>query len=113
MLLGCFAAIALALAAVGTYGVIFYGVRERTREIGIRVALGGTRLDMAVGVALGIAAALLASRLIAELLYQVRPVDMTTYSYAVLVLMLTSILATCVPAWRAMRADPLQALHHD
>ena len=125
MLLGCFAAIALALAAVGIYGVISYGVRERTREIGIRVALGGTRLDIvrlvmaaslrpvAVGVALGIAAALLASRLIAELLYQVRPVDTATYSYAILVLMLTSFLATCVPAWRAMRADPLQALHHE
>ena len=125
MLLGCFAAIALALAAVGIYGVISYGVRERRREIGIRVALGGTRLDIvrlvmaaslrpvAMGVALGIAATLLASRLIAELLYQVRPVDMTTYSYAVFVLMLTSILATCVPAWRAMQADPLQSLHHD
>jgi ABC-type antimicrobial peptide transport system permease subunit len=125
ILLGAFAAIALALAAVGIYGVISYGVRERTREIGIRVALGGTQSDIlrlvmiaslkpvAVGVALGLCAAVAASRLVAALLYGIAATDITTYLCVTLALILTGILATCVPAWRAIQADPLIALRHE
>jgi putative ABC transport system permease protein len=125
MLLGIFAAIALALAAVGIYGVISYGVRERTREIGIRVALGGTQADILrmvmaaslkpvlAGVALGTCLAIAASRLVAALLYQVTATDPSTYLLVVFVLILTGILATCVPAWRAIKADPLIALRHE
>jgi putative ABC transport system permease protein len=125
VLLGIFAAIALALAAVGIYGVISYGVRERTREIGIRVALGGTRTDIlrlvmttslrpvSIGVALGLCVAIAASRLINALLYQVTATDTATYVWVVVVLAVTGILATCVPAWRAIKADPLIALRHE
>ncbi len=88
MLLAVFAAIALALAAVGIYGVISYGVRDRTREIGIRVALGGTQLDIlrlvmlqslkpvAAGLVLGLGVAMAASRLVTALLYRVTATDM-------------------------------------
>ena len=125
MLLTVFAAIALALAAVGIYAVISYGVRERTREIGIRVALGGTRADILrlvmlqslkpviAGSALGICLALAASRLIAALLYRVTATDAPTYIGVTLVLILTGAGATCVPAWRAIQADPLAALRHE
>jgi len=125
MLLGTFAAIALALAAVGIYGVISYGVRERTREIGIRVALGGTRLDIwrlvmvqslkpvGAGIALGICVAVAASRLVTALLYKVTATDITTYLCVTLALIFTGIVATCVPAWRAVKADPLIALRHE
>jgi predicted permease len=125
VLLGIFAAIALALAAVGIYGVISYGVRDRTREIGIRVALGGTRTDIlrlvmttslrpvSIGVALGLCVAIAASRLINALLYQVTATDTATYVWVVVVLAVTGILATCVPAWRAIKADPLIALRHE
>jgi putative ABC transport system permease protein len=125
MLLATFAAIALALAAVGIYGVISYGVRERTREIGIRVALGGTQLDIlrlvmkqslrpvVAGVALGLCVALTASRLVTALLYQVTATDIATYMCVTLALMFTGILATCVPAWRAIKSDPLVALRHE
>jgi predicted permease len=125
LLLGIFAAIALTLAAVGIYSVISYGVRERTREIGIRMALGGGQLDILrmvtiqsltpvmAGLALGIGAALAAARLVAALLYRVTATDITTYLYVILILILTGILATCVPAWRAVKADPLTALRHE
>ena len=125
MLLGIFAAIALALAAVGIYGVISYGVRERTREIGIRVALGGTQLDIlrlvmieslkpvTAGIALGICLAMAASRLVSALLYQVTATDVPTYLCVILALICTGILATGVPAWRAIKADPLIALRHE
>jgi predicted permease len=125
MLLAVFAAIALALAAVGIYGVISYGVRERTREIGIRVALGGTQLDILrlvtiaslkpvmAGLALGTCVAIAASRLVTALLYQVTATDVPTYLCVILALIFTGIVATCVPAWRAIKADPLIALRHE
>ncbi len=125
MLLAVFAAIALALAAVGIYGVISYGVRERTREIGIRVALGGTQLDILrlvtiaslkpvmAGLALGTCVAIAASRLVTALLYQVTATDVPTYLCVILALVFTGIVATCVPAWRAIKADPLIALRHE
>jgi len=125
VLLAAFAAIALGLAAVGIYGVISYGVRDRTREIGIRVALGGTRADVlrlvmiaslkpvTVGIALGICAAIAASRFVTALLYQVTATDFSTYLWVVVTLICTAVLATGVPAWRATQADPVTALHHE
>lgn len=125
MLLGAFAAIALALAAVGIYGVIAYSVRQRTREIGIRIALGGTPPDImrlvmieslkpvAAGILFGFCMALAGSRLLTVLLYQVTPTDPPTYLYVILALTLTGVLATGVPAWRATHADPLTALRHE
>jgi putative ABC transport system permease protein len=125
MLLAVFAAIALALAAIGIYGVISYGVRERTREIGIRVALGGTQSDILrmvmiaslkpvlAGVALGACLAIAASRLVTALLYQVTGTDLPTYLCVILALVMTGILASCLPAWRAVKADPLIALRHE
>jgi predicted permease len=125
LLLAAFAAIALGMAAVGIYGVISYGVRERTREIGIRVALGGTRSDVlrlvmiaslkpvTVGIALGICAAIAASRFVTALLYQVAATDFSTYVWVVATLICTAVLATGVPAWRAIQADPVTALHHE
>jgi len=124
IMLGAFAIIALGLAAVGIYGVISYGVRERTREIGIRMALGGTRLNVLrlvmiaslkpviAGIALGISVAMAASRLVTALLYQVAATDIWTYLWVVLTMICTGVLATCIPAWRAIQADPLTALHH-
>jgi putative ABC transport system permease protein len=109
MLLGAFAIIALGLATVGIYGVISYGVRARTREIGIRVALGGTQLDILrlvmiaslrpviLGIGLGICVAIGASRLVTALLYQVTATDISTYLWVVVALICTGVLATCVP----------------
>jgi putative ABC transport system permease protein len=89
------------------------------------VALGGTQLDIlrlvmkqslkpvVAGVALGLCVALAASRLVTVLLYQVTATDLTTYMCVTLALMCTAILATCVPAWRAIKSDPLTALRHE
>jgi predicted permease len=125
LLLAVFAAIALVLAAVGIYGVISYAVRQRTAEIGVRMALGATRRDVlalvmreslmpvAAGIALGTTAALLATRLVATLLYHVTATDPLTFAAVVACLGGTGILATAIPAWRAMNADPLTALRRD
>jgi putative ABC transport system permease protein len=125
LLLGIFAAIALVLAAVGIYGVISYGVRERTREIGIRMALGATRVQVlrmvmseslkpvAIGLALGIGAAIAASRLVTTLLYGVSGTDAATYVGVTFGLIVTGGLAACVPAWRAIKSDPLMALRYE
>jgi predicted permease len=125
LLLGLFAAIALVLAAVGIYGVISYGVRERTREIGIRIALGATRLQVlrlimtegmkpvTAGILLGVSGALAASRLVTALLYKVTATDPLTFLSVIFGLIFVGILATCLPAWRATGADPLTALRHE
>ncbi|MGH9314291.1 MAG: ADOP family duplicated permease, partial [Vicinamibacterales bacterium] len=122
LLLGLFAVIALTLAAVGVHGVLSYGVAQRTREIGIRMALGARPASVlrlivgqgvllaAVGVALGLAGAIALTRLLATLLLGVTPTDAATLTVVILVLAGTAVLASYLPARRAMRVDPSVAL---
>jgi putative ABC transport system permease protein len=122
MLLGAFAALALVLAAVGLYGVISYSVAQRTRDIGIRMAMGAARwqvLSMVMknglglvllGLATGLGMALTLNRTIEGLLVGVSPTDAPTLLVAAGVLLLVAMLACYVPAWRASRMDPLVAL---
>ena len=122
MLAGGFGLLALVLAAIGIYGVLSYSVSRRTREIGIRVALGATRGEVArlvvrealvmtgVGVALGLAAALGLSRFMASVLYEVKPGDPLTYVAVAGILLAVAVLATLIPARRATGVDPLVAL---
>ncbi|HLU38256.1 MAG TPA: ABC transporter permease [Planctomycetota bacterium] len=121
-LLGSFGVLGLLLAAVGLYGVVAYGVGQRTREIGIRMALGArtddvTRLVVrqgaalgATGLAIGVALAAGAARLITGLLYGVRPLDPVTFAAVALVLGGTVLAASWLPARRAARVDPMAAL---
>jgi len=121
-LLVLFAALALGLAAIGIYGVLAFGVSRRTREIGIRLALGahprgvlrlvvrqGMQL-VAAGILLGIAGALALTRLMASLLYSVSPTDPATFVVVSILLGLVALIACYVPARRAMRVDPMVAL---
>jgi predicted permease len=124
-LLGGFAMLALLLAAIGIYGVMAYLVSQRTREIGIRVALGArpssvVRLIVmyalglaAAGVAIGLVAAVLLSRVMAGLLYQISPTDPWTFGGITLVLFATALVAAMTPARRAARVDPMIALRAD
>jgi putative ABC transport system permease protein len=122
VLVGVFALVALALAAVGVYGVMAYSVRERTQEIGIRMALGATAVSVLrlvlgqavrlvlIGVAVGLVAAGLLTRLIERLLYQVEPLDPWTFAVTALVLLVVATVASYVPARRGMRMAPVDAL---
>lgn len=125
MLLTVFAGLALALASVGLYAVLSYLVTRRTHEIGIRIAIGASRenvlllifrygLTLSVsGVALGLGASLLLKPLIASQLFGVQPLDALTMSIASLLLVMTAMLASYVPANRAIRVDPMVALRHE
>ena len=125
LLMAIFAGLALALAMVGIYGVISYSVTQATQEIGIRMALGARRGDvlrmvlryagglMAAGLVLGTAAALGTGRLLTTQLFGVRPTDPATYAAVAGVLLATGLLACTIPAWRAMRVDPLVALRNE
>jgi putative ABC transport system permease protein len=125
VLLGIFAMVALTLAAVGIYGVIAYAVSQRTREIGIRIALGARKLDIfrmvvghgmilsLIGVAIGVAASLTLTRYLSSLLYGVSSTDPTTFTSVVLLLITVALLACSIPARRATRVDPMNALRHE
>jgi putative ABC transport system permease protein len=124
-LLGALAALALCLAMVGTYGVVAYSVSLRTREIGIRMALGARRpevlrlvlgramLPVLAGVACGIPAALAATRALASWLYGVGTLDAPTYAGVALLMLAVPLLASYVPARRATAIDPLAALRYE
>jgi ABC-type antimicrobial peptide transport system permease subunit len=124
-LLALFSAAALLLAAVGVYGVIAYGVSQRTREIGIRMALGARPADVrrmllleggrmaALGVALGLAGSLLLTRAMAALLYGVGPRDPMTFASVPAVLASVALAASFFPARRASRVDPIAALRSE
>jgi predicted permease len=121
-LLMIFGGIALVLAAVGLYGVLSYNVSQSTRELGLRMALGADASDLmrlilsygfaltAAGMVVGGMAALGLTRLLGYLLYKVSPRDPETFASAVAIMTVASVVACLLPAWRAMRIDPVQAL---
>jgi ABC-type antimicrobial peptide transport system permease subunit len=125
VVLGTFALVAFLLAAIGVHGVLSYVVAQRTREIGIRMALGadrgsvrgmvlrqGTALAI-VGLALGLLGALAISRVLSTLLYGVGARDPATFATAALLLGAVALLATYLPAGRAARVDPVEALRRE
>jgi len=121
-LLTGFAALSLVLAAVGLFGVLSYMASQRTGEIGIRLALGAPRGNVLgkmlgdglqpalIGLVLGLAASAEATRLMRTMLYETRPLDPAVFAAASGTLLLISAVACLVPAWRASRVDPVQAL---
>jgi predicted permease len=125
LLVGLFAAAALALAAVGIYGVVAFSVTRRTQEIGIRMAIGAQRTDVlrlvlgqgvrmaALGVVIGIAASLAITHLISTLLFGISATDPLTFAGVAVLLFLVALLASYIPAHRAMSVDPLVALRYE
>jgi putative ABC transport system permease protein len=122
MVLGCFAGLALLLASLGLYGVLAYLVTLRTRELGIRVALGATSREVlrlvvgqglrmtGLGIGIGLAGALLLTRLMRSLVFEISTSDPATFAAVVVTLGLVALLASYVPARRATKVDPMQAL---
>jgi putative ABC transport system permease protein len=125
LMMAIFAGPALVLAMVGIYGVIASSVTQATQEIGIRLALGAARTDVlrlvfaysgvlvGSGLLIGLAAAAGVSRLLESQLFEVRPTDPATYGAVAAILMATAVHACAIPAWRAMRVDPLVALRNE
>jgi len=125
LLLGVFAALALVLASVGTYGVVSYSVTRRTHEIGIRMALGAKGREVmalvirqgmvlaVLGVAVGVAGSLALTRLMESLLFEVSTTDLATFGVVAALLIAVAFLACWIPARRASRVDPITALRHE
>lgn len=124
-LLGAFAGLALLLAVLGLYALLAYSVAQRTRELGLRMALGAQQKDVLhlilnngvklalIGAVLGIGGAMAAGRVIASLLFGVAPTDAATFAGVCLVLMIAVLLASYVPAYRATKVDPMVALRYE
>jgi putative ABC transport system permease protein len=125
LLLGVFGVVALALAAVGIYGIMSHAVKRRTREIGIRMALGARPADVlwlvvgqgmtlaALGLAIGVVVALAATRFMTRLLYSVSATDPLTFASIVVLLAVVAFVASWLPARRAVATDPTLALRSD
>jgi putative ABC transport system permease protein len=125
VLLGIFAAVAVALTAIGIYGVMAYSVNQRRRELGIRMALGASRADVLrlvvgqglrltlMGVTFGLVASFAASRLIATMLFDVSPTDVVTFVAVPALLACAALGASYLPAQRATRIDPMVALRDE
>jgi len=124
-LLGLFGALALILAVVGLYGVVAYSVTQRTREIGVRVALGAERRDVAwlvlrqglglaaIGLSVGLGLAFVAGRLLAKQLVGISPTDPISFAGTAMLLLVVAAAASALPARRAAALDPLVALRGD
>jgi putative ABC transport system permease protein len=125
LLLLIFAGLALGLATVGVYGVISYSVRQRTQEIGIRMALGAGHADViylvmkeavflaSLGLAIGLIGAMSLTRVLGSLLFEIKPTDPVTLLSVTLVVVTAAALATYSPARRAMKVDPMLALRYE
>ena len=125
VMVGTFAALALALAMVGIFGVLAYSVEQRTRELGVRIALGARTADVlrlivggaarmvGVGGAIGLGAAAALAQTISSFLFGVRPLDPTTFATVAAVLVLTATVAAAAPAWRATRVDPVETFRSE
>jgi putative ABC transport system permease protein len=125
VLLGCFAGMALLLTVVGLYGLMAYSVARRTREIGLRLALGASRsavLSMvlkqavaltAAGLGLGFAGSLATVRLLRSMLFRVSPLDPRVLGLSCLLIAATALLAAYLPARRAAKVDPMTALRYE
>ena len=125
ILLGAFAVIGVLLVVAGVYGVVSYATSQRTREFGVRIALGATRgrvisnvlhdgiILVAIGSVIGIGGALFVTRSLSYLLFEVSPLDAFSFCVAVATLAIVSVCACLVPAWRASRVDPIIAIRGD
>jgi len=124
-LLGLFAIVALALAVIGLYGVLAYAVVQRQREIGVRMALGAQRRDVlglvlikgmkltGIGIGIGVTGALGLTRVLSSLLFEIKPIDPLTFMTIPLLLVSVAVLACWLPARKAARIDPMEALRYE
>jgi ABC-type antimicrobial peptide transport system permease subunit len=125
LLLGLFSVTALSLAVIGIYGVLAYSVAQRRQELGIRIALGAQNNDIlrlvlsqgltlaGIGVVIGVLAALLLTRVMSTLLYEVKTRDLLSFAVAPMLFLAVALLTSYIPARRATRVDPMSALRQE